>query len=98
MNKQKINYIIDFLALISFIITAFTGLVLMLSMPSGVRQGRFQSLLGIEKTTWIKLHDWFGIGLIILVIIHLILHWDWLVLMTRNTLKKKKVNDENNFS
>jgi cytochrome b subunit of formate dehydrogenase len=98
MNKQKINYTIDFLALVVFVITAFTGLVLMFSMPSGVRQGRFQSLLGIEKTTWIKLHDWFGLVLIILVVIHLILHWDWLVLMTRNILKKKTANDENKIS
>jgi cytochrome b subunit of formate dehydrogenase len=98
MNKRKINYIIDFPALISFVITAFTGLALMLFMPSGIRQGRFQSLWGIEKTTWIKLHDWSGLVLIILVIIHLILHWNWVVIMTRNTLKKKKVNDENNLT
>ena len=65
MNKQKVNYFIDFLALVSFIATALSGLAIRFFMPSGVRQGRLQEFLGIQKGVWSEIHDWSGILLII---------------------------------
>lgn len=94
MNKPKINYTIDLLALISFLITALSGLAIKFFMPSGVRQGRLQEFLGIQKGIWSEIHDWFGILFIILTIIHLILHWEWVVCMTKNMFKADKC--ENN--
>lgn len=87
MNKPKVNYVVDFLAFISFIITAFSGLAIKFFMPSGVRQGRFQEFLGIQKGTWSEAHDFFGILMILLVLVHFVLHWDWVVCMTKNMLK-----------
>jgi len=87
MNKPKVNYVIDFLAFISFIITALSGLVIKFFMPSGVRQGRFQEFLGVQKGAWSEVHDFFGILMIILVLVHFILHWDWIVCITKNILK-----------
>lgn len=98
MNKSKLNYIIDFLAFVSFLITAVSGLAIKFFMPSGVRQGRFQEFFGIQKGTWSQIHDWFGILLIILVAIHLVLHWDWIVSMTKNIFKSDKceIKENNN--
>lgn len=93
MNKQKVNYFIDFLALISFIATAISGLAIKFFMPSGVRQGRLQEFLGIQKGAWSEIHDWSGILLIIFVIIHIILHWNWIVSMTKNMFQPN--NGEN---
>jgi len=96
MNKSKINYIIDFLAFISFFVTAISGLVIKIFMPSGVRQGRLQEYLGIQKATWSQIHDWFGILLIIFVIIHIALHWNWISDMTKNISKfdRREKNEE----
>ena len=80
MNKSKINYLIDLAALVSFLITAITGLVIFFFLPSGVRQGRLQEFLGIEKGMWSVVHDWVGIIFIILAIVHFILHWNWVIL------------------
>jgi hypothetical protein len=52
MSKSKINYIVDFLVLVSFAITALSGLAIKFFMPSGVRQGRLQEFLGIQKNAW----------------------------------------------
>jgi cytochrome b561 len=90
MNKPKINYVVDFLALVSFAITALSGLAIKFFMPSGVRQGSLQEFLGIQKNAWSEIHDWFGILLIIFVVIHLVLHWDWIVCVTKNMLQSKK--------
>ncbi|HOX10374.1 MAG TPA: DUF4405 domain-containing protein [Candidatus Moranbacteria bacterium] len=93
MNKQKVNYFIDFLAFLSFVATALSGLAIRFFMPSGVRQGRLQEFLGIQKGVWSEIHDWSGIFLIIFAIIHLILHWDWIVCMTKNMFQSN--NGEN---
>ncbi len=90
MNKQKVNYLIDFLALISFIATALSGLAIRFFMPSGVRQGRLQEFLGIQKGVWSEIHDWSGILLIIFAVIHLVLHWNWIICMTKNMFQSDK--------
>lgn len=97
MNKSKLNYIIDFLAFVSFLITAISGLAIKFFMPSGVRQGRYQEFMGMQKGAWSEIHDVSGILFILLVLIHLILHWDWMVCMTRNFFKAEDCKTENNF-
>ena len=100
MNKQKINYIIDFLALVSFAIVTLSGLAIKFFMPSGIRQGRLQEFMGIQKGIWSEIHDWFGIAFVILVVIHFIFHWDWIVCMTKNIFKSDKceVKTDNNLN
>ena len=83
MNKPKINYFVDFLAFVSFFVTSVSGIA-KIFMPSGVRQGRLQEFWGISKGTWSEVHDFFGILLVILVLVHIILHWNWVACMTRN--------------
>lgn len=94
MEKPRINYVVDFLALISFVATALSGLAIKFFMPSGVRQGRLQEFLGVQKGTWSEIHDWFGILLIIFVIIHFILHWNWIICMTKNIFKADKCENK----
>lgn len=86
MEKPLRNYIVDSLMIISFLVTAITGLVIFFFLPSGVRQGAF---LRIARRTWSVAHDWSGIIFIILVIVHFILHWNWVVSMTKNAFSKK---------
>ena len=89
MEKSVINYIIDFLMTISFIVTAITGLVIFFFLPSGVKQGSYQAFLGILKGNWSVIHDWGGIIFILLVFIHFISHWNWVVCMTKNIFSNK---------
>ncbi len=89
MNKAKINYFIDFFAGISFFITTITGLIILLFLPSGVRQGSYQTFLGIQKIFLSAVHNWVGIIFIILVLIHLVLHWNWIICMTKKLFNKE---------
>jgi len=41
----------------------------------------------ISKHTWIDIHDWLAVALVVLVIIHVILHWKWIFRMTKSLLK-----------
>lgn len=88
MNKTKINFFVDFLAFVSFLIVALTGLIIFFFLPSGVKGGRYLEFLGITKYTYVQIHNYFGIFMIILVFIHLILHWNWIKSVTLSFFKK----------
>lgn len=89
MNKSKLNFVVDFLAFISFLVAAKTGFIILFFLPSGVRQGGYQEFFGITKSTYSAIHNWAGVILIILVIIHIILHWQWIVCGIKNLFKKE---------
>ncbi|MEM4153001.1 MAG: DUF4405 domain-containing protein [Candidatus Pacearchaeota archaeon] len=88
MEKVKLNYIIDFLMAIFFIITAITSLVIFFFLPSGIPHGGNQMFLGITKREWLSVHNNSGIIFIVLVIVHFILHWNWIISMTKNIFHK----------
>ena len=87
MNRAKLNYLVDFSMFISFLVTAITGLILKFFLSSGKRSGQ-NEFLGIIKGNWELVHDWIGILLIFIVIIHIVLHWNWIVSMTRGLFKR----------
>ncbi len=90
MQKIKINYIIDFLMAISFLVSSITGLIMFFFLPGGNKGGRYQEFLGITKHLYSNIHNWSGIVLIALIIIHVILHWTWIVQMTKRMFSQKK--------
>jgi len=89
MDKTKINYFIDVLLIISFIVVAITSIIIFFFLPSGVRQAGYQTFLGMTKHTWSNIHTIFGFAMIILSLVHLILHFKWLTVMSKTIFKKK---------
>lgn len=86
MNKARLNYLVDFFIFLFFVIVSLTGLLILFFIPRGNKSG-YQEFLGVTKSNWAFLHEWAGIIMIILVAVHLILHWKWIVSMTRNIFK-----------
>jgi len=89
MDKNKIKYLVDIGLAASFIITAISGLAVFFFLPSQVQGGRFVEFLGITKGAWKVWHNWAGLLMIALVLVHLILNWRWIFAMTQNIFKKK---------
>ncbi|MFH1248822.1 MAG: DUF4405 domain-containing protein [archaeon] len=89
MEKGVFNYLIDILMAITFVFSATTALVIFFFLPEGVRQGRYQEFLGLTKGTWSFVHTWAGIAFIVLLIIHFILHWNWLICMSKSIFRNK---------
>ena len=89
MDKTELNYIIDILMGISFTITAVAGLIIFIFLPSGIKQGSYQHFLGISKQVWINIHNFSGVVLITIILVHLALHWDWILRMTKKILRRK---------
>lgn len=71
----KINLVVNFLMLLAFLITSFSAIIAKEILPRG--NGHVNIFLGIKRGEWLEIHDKIGYFLIILILIHLGLHWRW---------------------
>ena len=97
MKKAKIYFGLAITIGILAIVEAVTGFVLWLGFPQGGGGGRgFGGGQGagqlafwdISRHTWIDIHDWVAVALTILVVLHVVLHWKWIVRMVKNLAKE----------
>ena len=94
MSKTRLNYWIDVAIGFFFILSALSGLLLFF-YPSGYQGGRNpyygQTILLLTTHQWDALHTWSSIGMIAGVGAHLVLHWKWMLCMTRKLFERPKV-------
>lgn len=91
MNKAKRNYVVDILIGIAFLIAGLTALVFLvpttwIDFASSVTP----TFLGLNFGIWQGLHKWGGIAMMVGVLLHLVLHWKWIINMTKNILPGSK--------
>jgi cytochrome b561 len=93
MKKWVINYILFVLLLVICLIQAISGFLLWLVIPGGHRGFGLGQVTGDfiwSRFTWIEIHDWTAISLVIVVIIHIILHWKWILETTKRLIGIRK--------
>ena len=79
MKTNTINYIVDWAAFLSFLITFITGIM------------RFSAILSfiiinigpVNVNLLNSIHRWSGAAAGLMVLIHLILHWRWVINNTK---------------
>ncbi|NQT50755.1 DUF4405 domain-containing protein [bacterium] len=91
MSKNKLNLIIDVLAYLGMVALASTGLILAYGLPPGTggRHGGGRgvlTLLGRSRHEWGDVHFALAIALLVLVLLHLVLHWRWVANLLRAPL------------
>jgi hypothetical protein len=57
-------------------------------IPSGVPGGRYVVYMGLTKATWLWIHSKAGILIMILIVVHLVLHQQWIVRTTKSFFRK----------
>jgi hypothetical protein len=83
---QRLQYIVDVLMAVSFLTCSITGVV---KFP-GLLHSIHINPRRLPMDLFTIVHDWSGIVICLLVLVHLILHWKWIVHMTKTTFEKKK--------
>ncbi len=86
-SKAKLNFVVDALILVAFLAAALSGLVL-LNMPHGGYQGGRnasfgQAVLFLSRDAWNDLHVWGSLAMVAGIVVHLALHWRWIVCMVK---------------
>ncbi len=86
MKKNTINYIVDWIAFLIFLVTFITGIM------------RFSAILSfiiinigpVNVNLLNSIHRWSGVITGIMILIHLILHWRWVKNNTKILFRGKK--------
>jgi hypothetical protein len=86
VKKAKINYWVDAGIGISFVLSAISGLVFLLPVAPSAR------VLGIGYSLWSDLHTWSSVGMILSVAAHLVLHWRWILGMTKKVVLPQRTS------
>jgi hypothetical protein len=79
MKKTTRNYLLDIAMGLLGILLAISSFLLWVVFPRGYHATR---------ALWVDIHKWGGLALSILAVVHLVLHWKWLVQMTRRQLER----------
>jgi len=82
MHRTALCYIIDTLLVLVLLPIAFIGILLGFFVTQGPRAG-WRTLWGLNHQAWSSLHLYLALAFVALIILHLVLHWDWLVRVAR---------------
>ncbi len=77
----KINVLVDALIATSFLLAAISGLYFLLAPTSGQGVAATMPFL-FDGTTWDLIHTWAGVVLVGAAVVHLAIHWRWVVNVT----------------
>jgi hypothetical protein len=81
-KKAKINYIVDVVILIMFVLSVVSGFGLM--RPKEERMMTTTAVMDENRTIISDIHILSSFLMVAGVMVHLALHWKWMVTMTRN--------------
>jgi cytochrome b subunit of formate dehydrogenase len=91
MERSNWNWLIDAGLLVCFIVVGVSGLVLKFAFTSGQPGvGRTVSFLGTGKSAWLPWHNYAGLIMIALIVVHFVLHYRQFVAMGANFFRKKE--------
>ena len=91
MSQQtRLNWLIDTAVFSGALVSILTGFYF-LALPIGGYQGGRNPWYGVvilfQRSTWDDLHVWGGVLMILAVIIHFSIHWQWVKMMARRMVK-----------
>jgi hypothetical protein len=95
--KTRFNFLLDAVIFVAFLATTFTGLLLWLVLPDGPG-GSWATWLGLTRYTWVDIHSWAGLIMLLGVAWHLVMHWDWIICVARRLLVSTSRQARINFS
>jgi hypothetical protein len=87
MSRQtRMNWLIDAAVFVGALLAALSA-VYFLFIPSGGYQGgrnpMYRVTILFSRYTWDDLHTWGGVLMIVAVVVHFVIHWGWLKMMSR---------------
>ncbi len=90
MRRNTLNFIVDLVSLIVMWGLITTGLLMKYIMPPGT--GHWLALGGMNRHGWGEIHFWLAVLACILMVLHVFLHWQWVVGTVRRLLSPSTPN------
>jgi hypothetical protein len=100
IKKQKAileRYIVVVVLFLMSLFETFSGWILWIIMPRGVGDqllakydfGRV--FWGLQRNEWVDLHAWVAVLLVMIIVVLIVMHWQWIVNMTMGKLKSNNI-------
>jgi hypothetical protein len=95
MRKTTWNYVIDAIFGLLLLCQGVTGFVLWFVLPGG--SFRYRGGLSLEEAgstflfarhTWLDIHTWGAVALLVIFALHIVIHWQWIVSMTKSYFRQ----------
>ena len=93
MKKKIVKYIVDLILIVLSIIVGITGVII---FPELLYSLGF-NLNSYGKVQVYQIHHWIGFLFFIFAVIHINLHWQWLVAITNHIIKKRGKKELKSF-
>lgn len=81
-RKTRFNLLLNSMVATSFLLTAVSGLYFFFVPEQAGRLASSAPLFLFSRSTWDLIHTWAGVVLIAAVVVHLAIHWRWIVNVT----------------
>ena len=102
MKKVNLYYFLDAVIGLAFVLSAVSGIAFIVMGEGGYQGGRNSAFatvfLGIPRSSWSDLHLLTSLVMITGVLLHIVLHWKWIVYATKHLIpefsKKYKATRE----
>ncbi len=92
MKRSILNFILDGVSLVVMLSLIGTGLVMRFVLPpgtGGLQRGEPHKLLwGLGRHDWGAVHFWLAAAILVLMIIHVALHWTWICNLVRQLVRR----------
>ncbi len=83
-NRLKINIIIDLAMFLAMVVTSISGIIIKIVAPlrrvaheEWVREAASWFFgQGLSRRVWADIHLWGGVVVLVLLVLHIALHWD----------------------
>ena len=87
MKRPKLNFIIDIIAFIGFVLLTTTGILMRYVLIPG--SGKHALIWGMDRHDWGTIHFWISILFFSILALHLFTHWKWIVSLIKGRPRDK---------
>jgi len=96
ISKNRLNFWVDLLMFVDMLLITLIGLVMYYVLPpgSGGRHGGWglevkSTFLGMSRHEWGDVHFIMALLLLAMLVLHIVLHWKWIVHQFKCTFRGK---------
>ena len=105
MSRNTVNFILDLMSFLNLLVLMFTGYMMRYILPPGTgglgrelhggsgRGINIKELWSMTRHEWGSIHFYLAAIFVVLMIIHIILHWKWITYYMKSVVNRKSFND-----
>ena len=91
MRRATVNFIVNLASFVVLLVLSASGIIIALPHEHGQGENR---ILGLGRGQWGDLHLWLGIAFVVLMLVHIILHWDWISCFVKSMFRPGTTKEE----